>query len=297
MSAYEHADIIALIRLALAEDLRDGQDVTCAATVPPGARLQATVRAKQPGIVSGVALFAAVYRALGSDVATRLALPDGTRVAPGDVVWDGEGDASAILVGERTALNLVQRVSGTATATATLVAAIAGTRARILDTRKTTPGMRVVQKLAVLAGGGANHRHGLHDAVLIKDNHIALMPPGPLGSGPAEAVRRARALLGAAMMIEVEIERVADLVPVMLPGADIVLLDNFDPATVAQAVALRNATRAPDQRQVLLEASGGITLATVRAYAEAGVDRISTGSMTHSVMALDLSMRTRLVHG
>jgi nicotinate-nucleotide pyrophosphorylase (carboxylating) len=294
---YDHHDVDALIRLSLAEDLRGGQDVTCAATVPPGARLHATVRAKQPGVVCGAALFARVYRALDSDVATSLALPDGTVVEPGDVVWEGTGDATAILVGERTALNLVQRLSGTATATAQLVAAVAGTRARILDTRKTTPGLRVLQKHAVLAGGGANHRHGLHDAVLIKDNHIALMPPGPLGSGPAEAVRRARALLGPAMTIEVEIEHLADLAPVIAAGADIVLLDNFDPATVAIAVLLRDATPAPDGRPVLLEASGGITLATVRAFALAGVDRISTGIMTHSVTALDLSMRTRADHG
>jgi nicotinate-nucleotide pyrophosphorylase (carboxylating) len=293
-AAYDHPDVQALIRLALHEDLRFGVDVTCAAVVASGARLIAEVKAKQPGVLCGMPLFERVYRALGAEVAITVCAPDGTVAKPGDVVWRATGDAVALLTGERTALNLAQRLSGTATATAALVAAVAGTRAQILDTRKTTPGMRVLQKLAVLAGGGANHRHGLHDAVLIKDNHIALMPPGPFGSGPAEAVRRARERLGAAMRIEVEIEGLDDLVPVIRAGADIVLLDNLAPAVVAQAVAIRDATPAPDGRTVLLEASGGITLASVRGFAEAGVDRISTGSMTHSVEALDLSLRTRI---
>jgi nicotinate-nucleotide pyrophosphorylase (carboxylating) len=225
--AYDHPDVQALIRLALHEDLRFGVDVTCAAVVARGARLIAEVKAKQPGVLCGMPLFERVYRELGASLAIDVCAADGTVVEPGEVVWRGTGDAVALLTGERTALNLAQRLSGTATATAALVAAVAGTSAQILDTRKTTPGMRVLQKLAVLAGGGANHRHGLHDAVLIKDNHIALMPPGPFGSGPAEAVRRAREQLGAEMRIEVEIERLADLVPVIRAGADIVLLDDL----------------------------------------------------------------------
>lgn len=294
MNAYDHPDVQALIRLALHEDLRFGVDVTCAAVVAPGARLVAEVKAKQAGVLCGMPLFERIYRELGAQIAIAVCVADGTVVQPGDVVWRGTGDAVALLTGERTALNLAQRLSGTATATAALVAAVAGTKAQILDTRKTTPGMRVLQKCAVLAGGGANHRHGLNDAVLIKDNHIALMPPGPLGSGPAEAVRRARERLGPEMRIEVEIERLDDLAPVIRAGADIVLLDNLDPETVRRAVMMRDATPAPDGRRVLLEASGGITLASVRSFAEAGVDRISTGSMTHSVNALDLSMRTRI---
>lgn len=284
---YDHPDVATIVRLALDEDLRGGTDLTCAALVPPVARLAATVRAKQPGVVCGLPLFAQVFAACGGGVAIATCVADGTAVAAGDVVLRCTGPARTLLTGERTALNLAQRLSGTATATRRLVDAVAGTRARILDTRKTTPGLRVLQKHAVVCGGGMNHRHGLFDAVLIKENHIALMPPGPLGSGPAEAVRQARAVVGPDIAIEVEIERLDDLAPVIAAGADIVLLDNMPPALLAQAVAERDRLGARCQ----LEASGGITLATVRAVAETGVERISTGWMTHSVAALDLSMR------
>lgn len=290
---YRHADVAALVRLALHEDLRWTGDLTCQAVVAPGRRLEATVRAKEPGVVCGLPLFALVYAELDAAIAVHACAADGTRVGPGDVVWRGSGDAAAILVGERTALNLAQRLSGTATATALYVAEVAGTRTRILDTRKTAPGMRLLQKHAVLAGGGANHRIGLYDQVLIKDNHIALMPPGPFGSGPAEAVRRTRERLGGAVVVQVEIERLDDLEPVIRAGADLVLLDNMDPALVRQAVARRDACPAPDGRRVELEASGGITQATLRAFAEAGADRISIGALTHSVPSLDLSMRCR----
>jgi nicotinate-nucleotide pyrophosphorylase (carboxylating) len=284
---YAHPDVAAIIRLALDEDLRGADDVTCRCLVPPEARLAGVVRAKEDGVLCGLPLFARVFAACGGGVSVSGALPDGARVAAGDVVLRLDGPARTLLTGERTALNLAQRLSGTATMTARLVAAVAGTRARILDTRKTTPGLRVLQKHAVRCGGGDNHRHGLHDAVLIKENHIALMPPGPLGSGPAEAVRRARAAVGPQVAVEVEIERLADLAPVIAAGADIVLLDNMPPPLLAQAVAERDRLGA----RALLEASGGITLATVRAVAETGVERISTGTMTHSVAALDLSMR------
>lgn len=290
---YDHPDVAALIRLALHEDLRWAGDLTCQAVVAPGRRLEATVRAKEAGTVCGLPLFQRVYDQLEHPVEVHECAADGTRVEPGQVVWRGTGDAAAILMGERTALNLAQRLSGTATATARYVAAVAGTRTRILDTRKTAPGMRLLQKHAVAAGGGANHRIGLHDQVLIKDNHIALMPPGPFGSGPAEAVRRTRERLGGAVVVQVEIERLDDLEPVIRAGADLVLLDNMDPALVRQAVARRDACPAPDGRRVELEASGGITMATLRAFAEAGADRISVGALTHSVPSLDLSMRCR----
>ena len=191
-------------------------------------------------------------------------------------------------------------MSGTASMARRYVEAIAGTHAAVFDTRKTTPGLRLLEKHAVAAGGARNHRIGLFDQVLIKDNHIALMPPGPLGSGPAEAVRRCRAELGADTVIEVEIERLDDLEPVIAAGADIVLLDNMTPALLAQGVAIRNRIRnrtvKPGARRVELEASGGITLATIRAVAETGVERISTGALTHSVQALDLSLRTSPRH-
>jgi nicotinate-nucleotide pyrophosphorylase (carboxylating) len=293
---YRHPDALALIRAALFEDLRFAGDVTVDAVVAPGSRLTGAVVAKAHGVVCGLGLFALVAEVLldgdpGERFSTWEVAPDGTAVEPGAVVLRLSGDARTVLIVERTALNLCQRLSGTATATAALVAAVAGTRARILDTRKTTPGLRVLQKHAVIAGGGVNHRLGLHDQVLIKENHIALMPPGPLGSGPAEAVRRARAHVGPRVLVEVEIERLADLAPVIRAGADLVLVDNLPPAALREAVAIRDATPSVDGRRVQLEASGGITLETVRAYAEAGVDRISTGAPTHSAPSLDLSLR------
>ena len=289
----EHPEVAALIRTALHEDLRFGTDVTCAATLAPGARLSGLVRAKEPGVVCGLWLFAQVFSCYGGEARVWDVAADGTAVQPGDVVIRMEGDATTLLVGERTALNLCQRLSGTATLTRRYVEAVAGTRARILDTRKTTPGMRLLQKHAVVAGGGSNHRSGLYDQVLIKDNHIALMPPGPLGSGPAEAVRRCRERLGEAVVVEVEIERLDDLEPCIDAGADIILLDNLPPERLREAVARRDAWRdaRPSRRTVQLEASGGITLQTVRAFAESGVERISTGELTHSVRSLDLSMR------
>lgn len=289
-----HPDVLALVRMALAEDLRAGQDVTCAATLAPGARLTGAVRAKEPGVVCGLWLFRTVFDVLNGDARVWDVAADGTVVQAGDTVIRLEGDATTLLVAERTALNLCQRLSGTATLTARYVAAIAGTRARILDTRKTTPGMRLLQKHAVVAGGGYNHRSGLYDQVLIKDNHVALMLPGPLGSGPAEAVRRCRERLGPAVLVEVEIERLEDLEPCMQAGADIILLDNLPPAVLREAVVRRDACAArhpATARPVLLEASGGITLQTVRGFAESGVERISTGELTHSVRSLDLSMR------
>lgn len=285
---YSHPDVATLISLALAEDLRGGDDVTCRCLVPATARLSGVVRAKEAGVVCGLPLFAPVFAACGGGVTITTQAADGTAVVPGDIVLRFAGPARTLLTGERTALNFAQRLSGTATMTRQLVAAVAGTRARILDTRKTTPGLRVLQKYAVLCGGGLNHRQGLYDAVLIKDNHIALM--GAAG-GPAEAVKRARAAVGPAVSIEVEIEGLADLAPVLAAGADIVLLDNMAPDLLRAAVAQRDRLGSRAQ----LEASGGITLASIRAVAEAGVERISTGVMTHSVTALDLSMRCDVV--
>ena len=285
---YSHPDVVTLIRLALAEDLRDGDDVTCRCLVPASARLSGVVRAKEAGVVCGLPLFAPVFAACGGGVEISEQATDGTAVVPGDIVLRFAGPARTLLTGERTALNFAQRLSGTATMTRQLVAAVAGTRAAILDTRKTTPGLRVLQKHAVLCGGGQNHRLGLYDAVLIKDNHIALM--GAAG-GPAEAVRRARVAVGPGVSIEVEIERLADLAPVLAAGADIVLLDNMAVPLLRAAVAERDRLGS----RALLEASGGITLESIRLIAETGVERISTGAMTHSVAALDLSMRCDVV--
>ena len=300
LAPYSHSDIHQLIALALREDLRESGDITCRALVPPQARLDGMVRAKAAGVVCGLPLFQLVFDQLAADmpgceVRVSEAVADGTRVNAGDIVLRCRGVASTMLIGERTALNLCQRLSGTATMAARYVEAIAGTRAQVFDTRKTTPGMRLLEKHAVASGGARNHRIGLYDQVLIKDNHIALMPPGPLGSGPAEAVRRARETTGEETLIEVEIEKLDDLEPVIAAGADIVLLDNMAPALMREAVGRRDRAVAGKKRRVELEASGGITLETIRAVAETGVERISTGALTHSVHALDLSMRTAII--
>ncbi len=283
---YAQPEVRSLIRMALAEDLDMAGDVTATALVEPDARLRGTLTAKEAGVICGLPLFAAVFAELGGvrdggAVHIEECLPDGSAVAAGTVVLRCRGDARTILAGERTALNLCQRLSGTATATARFVEAVAGSRAAVYDTRKTTPGLRRLQKRAVRAGGGCNHRLGLHDQVLIKENHIALHGAG----GAAAAVARCRDRLGPDVVIEVEIETLADLEGVIAAGADIVLLDNLPPADLRRAVEERG------ERPVALEASGGITLDTVAAVAASGVDRISVGALTHSTPSLDLSLR------
>ncbi len=308
MQAYQHPDVAAIVRMALDEDLRDTGDITCQSLVPAGARLAAAITAKSGGTLCGLHLLALTFEELVrrgyAPVHIELCREDGTAVAPGTVVWRAQGDARTLLIGERTGLNLAQRLSGTATLTRRFVAAVAGTKAGIFDTRKTSPGLRILQKHAVVSGGGRNHRFGLHDQVLIKDNHIALMQPqdqaalaagavapAACTSAPAEAVRRCRAALGPERIIEVEIERLEDLPGVINAGADIVLLDNMPPEALRQAVFVRDAMLGRGHRRFELEASGGITLGSVRAVAETGVDRISSGELTHSAAVLDLSMR------
>jgi nicotinate-nucleotide pyrophosphorylase (carboxylating) len=292
MSVYDQEEVSTAIRRALGEDLGATGDITCRALVPAGARLEATVRAKAAGVVCGLPLFARVAALLGGGLEGLACHDDGRAVEPGEVVLRCRGDATLLLIAERTALNFCQRLSGTATMTRRYVEAVRGTRAQVLDTRKTTPGLRLLEKHAVVAGGGRNHRLGLYDQILIKDNHIALMEaPAHGGSRAAEAVRRCRQGLGDGMLIEVEIESLDELEPVIAAGADIVLLDNMPPPALAQAVVRRDRACAAGGRQVQLEASGGITLLNIRAVAESGVERISTGALTHSVQALDLSMR------
>lgn len=293
----DHHEVLSLIHTALREDLRYGGDLTVRACVPAGARLRGEILAKGAGTICGLWLFPMVFAALAENrpdaaVAITDLVADGATVPAGSVVGRIAGSAATILSGERTALNLAQHLSGIATATAALVALVAGTRAKVLDTRKTVPGLRVLAKHAVACGGGVNHRFGLHDQVLIKNNHIALArgqeSAGQHTCAPAEAVRRARTTVGPGITIQVEIDRIADLAPVIAAGADLVLLDNFDPPGAAQAVAERD--RIDPARRVLLEASGGITAASIRAFAEAGVDRISTGAITHSAKALDIAL-------
>jgi len=265
------------LRAVLAEDLGPG-DVTSRLCVPEGADGAGRVTAKAPGVVAGIGIAEAVFDVV-SDGAVRCeaAVTDGDRVGTGDPVLLVRGPARALLAGERTALNLLIRLSGVATLTARFVAAVAGTGARILDTRKTTPGLRALEKAAVVDGGGTNHRYALYDAVLVKENHLAFS-----GAGLAEALAARPAGLPAI----VEAESMDEYRLAAEAGADVVMLDEFTPEQVAAVVAERGDAPRPE-----LEVSGGITLDNVRAYAEAGADRISIGALTHSAPPLDLSLR------
>jgi len=265
------------LRSVLAEDLGPG-DVTSRLCVPEGAIGAGRIVAKAPGVVAGVGIAEAVFDVVSAGtVSCEAAVADGDRVAAGDPVLRVRGPARALLAGERTALNLLIRLSGVATLTARFVAAVAGTGARILDTRKTTPGLRVLEEAAVVAGGGTNHRHALYDAMLVKENHLAFS-----GAGLAEALAARPAGLPAI----VEAESLAEYRLAAEAGADVVMLDDFTPDQVAAVVAERGDAGPPE-----LEVSGGITLDNVRAYADAGVDRISIGALTHSAPPLDLSLR------
>jgi nicotinate-nucleotide pyrophosphorylase (carboxylating) len=267
-------DVVDVVTRALAEDVGAG-DLTTQATVPPGAHAVARITQKAPGVVFGLDCAEATFRALDPGARFERLTGEGAWREDGPVLTI-EAGAAAILTGERTALNLLQRLSGVATLTARYVAAVAGTGATILDTRKTTPGLRLLEKAAVAAGGGANHRIGLFDAILIKENHAAM------AGGVGAAVRAARAA-SPGVPLEVEVRDLAELDEALEAGAPRVLLDNMGPAELRAAVQ-RIGGRAET------EASGGIDLRTVRAAAEAGVDFISVGALTHSAPALDLSL-------
>lgn len=267
-----------LVRTALLEDLAHGNDLTTDAIVPVEQRARAAVVSRASGVVAGTdaALLAFELLAPGAVRAT-VRVADGSRVNPGDTVVELEGPARALLTGERTMLNLLCRLSGIASATRSLVDAVAGTRAQIADTRKTTPGLRALEKYAVRCGGGSNHRFGLDDAVLIKDNHLAL------AGSIAEAVARVRAGSGHMVKIEVEVDTLEQLREALAEPIDAVLLDNMNPKQLAEAVALIDG-------RVISEASGGIRPETVRAVAESGVDVISVGWLTHGAPSLDLGL-------
>jgi nicotinate-nucleotide pyrophosphorylase (carboxylating) len=263
-----------VVRRALAEDVGPG-DVTTAATVPPGARARARITQKEPGVVFGLEAAELTFRALDPGVRLERRCAEGDW-RDGGPVLDARGAAAALLTAERTALNLLQRLSGVATATARHVAAVEGTGTRILDTRKTTPGLRALEKAAVAAGGGTNHRFGLFDAILIKENHAAMAG----GVGAAVQAARAAAL---DVPLEVECRTAAEVDEALAAGARRLLLDNMDPALL-RAIVARVAGRAT------LEASGGVTLETVREIADTGVEFVSVGALTHSAAALDLSL-------
>lgn len=271
-----------LVARALAEDVGPG-DVTAEAVVPASARARATIVQKAPGVLFGLDVAEEAFRQAGAESFDRKAAEGEWRDDVPAEVAAIEGPARALLAAERTALNFLCHLSGVATLTTRFVRAVEGTGATILDTRKTTPGLRALEKAAVAAGGGHNHRMGLHDAILVKENHIAI------AGDVAEAVRRAREARPD-LDAEVECRSVAEMEEALDAGAERVLLDNFELDELRRAVEVRDAAASAHGPMATLEASGGVTLENVRAIAETGVDYISVGALTHSAPALDLSM-------
>ena len=276
-------DIMPIIARALAEDVGDG-DVTTKWTVPFAKRADAAIIAKADGVIAGLDVARWVFEAIDEAIAFAARVKDGDRVGAGDVLVEVSGSARGLLTGERVALNFLQRMSGIATMTAQFVEAVQGTNAQILDTRKTAPGLRVLDKYAVVTGGGANHRAGLYDMVLIKENHIEAAD----GIGPALlAVWKGMDFEGREVRVEVEVETLSQLDEVLVLGADRVMLDNMRLNDMREAV---RRVRQLKGKRPELEASGKVSLSEVRAIAETGVDFISIGALTHSVQALDISM-------
>ncbi|MFM8375523.1 MAG: carboxylating nicotinate-nucleotide diphosphorylase [Phenylobacterium sp.] len=266
-----------VVRMALAEDLGRAGDVTSQACVPETARLSVAWVARRPGVLAGLACARLSLHALAPETRFEAMARDGEDIVPGQVLARAEAPARAVLAAERTGLNLMGRLSGVATLTRAYVDAVAGTGARITDTRKTTPGLRQLEKYAVRCGGGVNHRFGLDDAILIKDNHVAAC------GGVRPALERARAAAGHLVKVEIEVDRLEQLEEALPLSPDVILLDNFSLADLKTAVALASG-------RVTLEASGGVDLSTVRAIAGTGVQVISVGALTHSAPVLDIGL-------
>jgi len=266
-----------LVRAALLEDLGLAGDLTTDAIVPAGLTARAALVAREPGVVAGLDLAKLAFALIDPSIAMHAEINDGATVTTGGVIARVSGPARGILMAERTALNFLGHISGIASATASIVEAVRGTRAKITCTRKTTPGLRAVEKYAVRAGGGANHRFGLDDAILIKDNHVAI------AGGIAQALRRARAAAGHLVKIEVEIDNLDQLKDALAEGADAVLLDNMSLDMLGAAVGIVNS-------RVVTEASGRVTPKSAPAVAATGVDLISVGWLTHSAAVLDIGL-------
>ncbi len=262
---------------ALKEDFGDAGDITTNATIPTNAQARAVIAARKPGVVAGVDAAVAAFRMSDPAIELTIEKDDGERVQKSDVILSINGTARGVLSAERVALNFLGHLSGVATATSALVGAVSGTSAKIVCTRKTTPGLRALEKYAVRCGGGHNHRFGLYDAVMIKDNHIVA------AGGIAKALAAARAAVGHMVKIEIEVDGLDQLEEALAHSADVVLLDNMAPADLKRAVEI-------NKGRAILEASGNVTIATVRAIAEAGVDVISSGWITHSAPNLDLGL-------
>jgi nicotinate-nucleotide pyrophosphorylase (carboxylating) len=267
-----------IVRLALAEDLGRAGDLTTDATIPAGAQMRAVIAARKPGVIAGLDAAEYALRLIDTDVSFALKMQDGAALAPGDVIAELKGSARSILIAERTMLNFLGRLSGVASLTRQYVDAVAHTKTRIVCTRKTTPGHRALEKRAVRCGGGTSHRYGLDDAILIKDNHIAAC-----NGSVADAIERAKAYAGHLRMVEVEVDTLAQLEIALAHAPHAILLDNMSLADLSAAVKLTGG-RLP------LEASGGVTLSSVAAIAETGVDFISSGALTHSAPNLDLGL-------
>ncbi|MGO3393678.1 carboxylating nicotinate-nucleotide diphosphorylase [Glutamicibacter arilaitensis] len=268
-----------IIELALAEDNPRG-DITALTIVAQDARATAVVKARQPGVLSGGDAFTRTMHLVDAQLEVEQLIPEGEKFEAGDDLLKVTGPAASLLTAERVGLNLLQRMSAIATATAQLVDLVAHTKARIVDTRKTTPGLRVLERYAVRCGGGVNHRDNLSDAFMAKDNHLALLDNG---EHLTAALKSVRARLGHTTSMEVEVDSIEQIPPVLAAGVDIIMLDNFDPADIPAAIELIDG-------QAVVEASGNINASTVVAVAEAGVDVISSGAITHSVNAIDLGL-------
>lgn len=266
-----------LVRQALTEDLGRAGDLTTTATIPADAIGRVALRAREPGVIAGLDCAALAWTLLDPAISVKVHLGDGSVVEPGQTIATIQGPARALLTGERVALNFLGHLSGVASATHAIAQAIAHTDAHVVCTRKTTPGLRAVEKYAVRCGGGANHRFGLDDAVLVKDNHIAL------AGGLRAALEGVRPHVGHLVKVEVEVDTLDQLRELLALDADVVLLDNMDPATLREAVALVNG-------QMITEASGRITAQTAPAIAESGVDLLSVGWITHSAPVLDIGL-------
>ncbi len=269
-----------LLTLAFAEDVGDG-DHTTLSTIPADAMGKQHLLVKQPGILAGVEIARMVFKKFDPSLKMTVFIGGGSRVKPGDIAFEVEGPVRSLLQTERVMLNIMQRMSGVATMTDVYQSRLEGLKAKVLDTRKTTPGMRMLEKMAVKIGGGMNHRIGLFDMILIKDNHV------DFAGGIPQAIRAAKAYCsekGKDLKIEVEVRNTDEIRQALAEGVDRIMLDNFTPEATAEAVKLINGATE-------VESSGGITLDTIRAYGEAGVDFISVGALTHSVKGLDMSFK------